>query len=73
MSTKCCIVVDEGNDTSAYHTDAAPTYEAVWIPVENGEPSRVIFCVFTPKNGINRNNLVRVTFSRIISVAELSP
>ena len=68
--SKCTIVVDEGNDNATYHTDEAPTYKAVWVPVEQGEPTRLVFCVFVPKNGYLKGQLLQVPFARIVAVSE---
>jgi len=70
---RCKINVDEGNDTASYTTQEAPTYKAVFVPVEDGEPSRIVFCVFVPLNGHDRGKLLYVPFSRVISVAEEKP
>lgn len=68
---RCRINVDEGADTATYDTLQAPTYKAVWVPAPEGqeEPSRLVFCVFTPLNGHDKGKLLQVPFSRIISVA----
>jgi hypothetical protein len=68
------VVVNEGpvmaDDNAVYFTHDMPTFEAVEVPCEGKQPSRVVFLCFTPSNGGHRGKQLRVPFTRVVSISD---
>lgn len=63
-----------GDDQSVYFCDVQPTYEAEEVFAgKNRTPVIFRFVKFTPRNGMQQGNVMRVPMERVISIHEPSP